>query len=128
VSQRSKLNPGSHKSAPRELIEHDVQTVNASFYSAKPHEYLQHRVTALLLLASRPQEVMQMASEGLSVGELKVKSEDPMRIPLKANTFSAASRTPVPLKPNTIGAMKRAGFDGGHYLTQLAFWFSSLSA
>lgn len=77
MSQRSKLNPGSHKSAPRELVEHDVQTVNASFYSAKPREYLQHRVTALLVLASRPQEVMQMASEGLSVGELKVKSEDP---------------------------------------------------
>src|SRR5665648_479241 len=30
-----------------------------------------------------------------------------VRIPPKANTLSAPSRTPVPLKPNTIGAKRR---------------------
>ena len=30
-----------------------------------------------------------------------------VRIPPKANTLSAPSRTPVPVKPNTIGAKRR---------------------
>ena len=38
--------------------------------------------------------------------------------------YSAPSRTLIPLQAE----LKRAGFDGGHYLTQLAFSFSSCSA
>jgi hypothetical protein len=36
-----------------------------------------------------------------------VDTDTPVRIPPKANTLSAPSRTPVPVKPNTIGAKRR---------------------
>jgi hypothetical protein len=77
LSRRSRKPRKSGESRPRDLAEQDVRRVNESFYSAKPHEFFRHRITALMVMSSRPEEVARLASEGLSVGTLKVGSDGP---------------------------------------------------
>lgn len=77
MSRQSRQPSGSGANRPRNLAEQDVHRVNESFYSAKPHEFFQHRITALLVMSGRPEEIARLTSEGVSVGTLTMKSDDP---------------------------------------------------
>ena len=62
--------------------------------------------------AEVPEASLQAQEPVAASGTLDQRQQDllrrgRLRIPPKANTLSAPSRTPVPVKPNTIGAKRR---------------------
>ncbi len=64
------------RTADNDLSAANYEPLNRDFYRSEPHQYLDHRLGNLLLVAGRDRELRDLLDQGVTLGELSAKRPD----------------------------------------------------